>query len=73
MIPCNDKSIISLQLNKSELLKYAKIYLLADRTYEIVNNKIKTSQLAKRLEINLPRQKVASKANVNITNIIKAS
>ena len=47
VIPCNDLTMIPLQTNRKELEKYAQIYLISDRAFDITQDKIKTYELAK--------------------------
>lgn len=56
VIPTDDPSIIPLQFNKSYFQNIAKIYLLDDKAFRITWNKYETYNLAKMLDIPLPKQ-----------------
>lgn len=71
VIPCNDQSIIPLQFDRSEILQYGRVWLVDEDIYGIVSNKAEISRLAKNLDINLPREEIIRKSDLNINNIIK--
>lgn len=54
VIPCDDKAILPVQKNRIELEKIAKFYLLSDKSFRITNNKKKTYDIAKSLNIPIP-------------------
>ena len=55
VIPCNDLTMIPLQINRRELEKYAPIYLISDRAFDITQDKIKSYELAKSNNIPVPK------------------
>lgn len=55
VIPCNDPTLIPLQLYRSEFEEFASIYLLDDSAFHTVFDKIQTTVLAKTLGISIPR------------------
>ncbi len=56
VIPCDDPSIIPLQIHRKDFEGLSKIYLVDDRTFEITINKRKTLELARSLNIPVPRE-----------------
>ncbi len=56
VIPCDDPSIIPLQLNRGSLEKLARCYLLSDNAFEITYDKRKSTGLAKSLGIPVPHE-----------------
>ncbi len=58
VVPCNDPALIPLQQSRDELHRSSSVYLLDDRTFEISQSKILSSQLAATLQVHLPRTAV---------------
>jgi protein-tyrosine-phosphatase/predicted ATP-grasp superfamily ATP-dependent carboligase len=58
VIPCHDQDVVPLQLHRRELECYGKIYLLPDEVFQIVSDKIRTSELARSLGVHVPRELV---------------
>jgi protein-tyrosine-phosphatase/predicted ATP-grasp superfamily ATP-dependent carboligase len=56
VVPCNDRTLIPLQLYRAELEPHVRIYLLNDRVFEVVSDKTKTNKLARALDVPLPRE-----------------
>ncbi|MCS6913355.1 MAG: ATP-grasp domain-containing protein [Myxococcota bacterium] len=56
VVPCNDQSILPLQANRAELATLAPLYLLPAATQDLVNNKQRTTALARQLGIPVPRE-----------------
>jgi len=71
VLPCDDPSMIPLQLNKSELIKYAPIYLLDDNVYAVVSNKAKVSQMARELGVSLPQEELTNKNAVDVNGLVE--
>jgi protein-tyrosine-phosphatase/predicted ATP-grasp superfamily ATP-dependent carboligase len=69
IIPCNDLTMIPLQTNREELEKYAPIYLLSDRVFDITQDKIKTYELAKSNNIRVPKNNIINR-KTDITKIL---
>lgn len=51
VIPCSDPVIIPIQLERERFEKIALIYLLADQVVDVASNKLKSHELAKKLDI----------------------
>ncbi len=62
VIPCNDSSIIPLQLYRAEFENICKIYLLDDECYELANDKFRMQKLTNELGINTPMEIELSKS-----------
>ncbi len=60
VIPCDDSSLVPLQLHKQQLVRQQSIYLLAEESYRVTSDKHATYALARALDISLPRQAVAT-------------
>jgi protein-tyrosine-phosphatase len=60
VIPCDDFAILPLQQNRASLEAIAPIYLLGDPAFDICSHKDKTYELAERLKVPLPRQRIAA-------------
>ena len=56
VVPCEDASLLPLQLWRRQLAEAHCIYLLSDDAYQITSNKERTYALAQELAIPLPRQ-----------------
>jgi protein-tyrosine-phosphatase/predicted ATP-grasp superfamily ATP-dependent carboligase len=69
VIPCNDKTIIPLQLFKDEFEKVCKIYLLNEDIYSIANDKLKMQKLVRELGLNVP-QEIEFNKNTNIDRLL---
>jgi protein-tyrosine-phosphatase/predicted ATP-grasp superfamily ATP-dependent carboligase len=62
VIPCNDPSILPLQLHRKDFAPFlASIYLLDERAFEIVFDKLESYELARTLGITVPRRIRASR------------
>lgn len=55
VIPCDDPSLIPLQIHQQRLGHRSKLYVLSDEAFEIAFSKIKSFQLAQKLNIPQPR------------------
>ncbi|MFO7901412.1 MAG: ATP-grasp domain-containing protein [Pirellulaceae bacterium] len=60
ILPCNDPAVIPLQVHRADFETQARLYLLDDDVFQIVFDKIRTLELAKRLKIPLPISVVGS-------------
>jgi len=60
VIPCDDFAILPLQQNRARLEAAARLYLLSDQAFALCSDKHKTYELAERLGIALPRQRIAA-------------
>jgi protein-tyrosine-phosphatase/predicted ATP-grasp superfamily ATP-dependent carboligase len=60
VIPCDDFAILPLQQNRARLEAAARLYLLSDEAFALCSDKRKTYELAERLGIALPRQRIAT-------------
>ena len=69
VIPCNDLTMIPLQTNRKELEKYAQIYLISDRAFDITQDKIKTYKLAKSNNIPVPKSIIINQ-NSDLSKIL---
>lgn len=55
VIPCNDRTIIPFQIHRTDLERFASIYLLNEQAFEVAFDKFKTNELAKSLGIPIPQ------------------
>jgi protein-tyrosine-phosphatase/predicted ATP-grasp superfamily ATP-dependent carboligase len=55
VLPCDDRAIIPVQQNKTELSKYSCLYALADDAFLATFNKYQTTLVARQCGIQLPR------------------
>jgi len=60
VIPCDDASLLPLQLDKGQLARADCIYLLSDEAHRVTSDKECTYEMARKLNISLPRQVVAA-------------
>jgi protein-tyrosine-phosphatase/predicted ATP-grasp superfamily ATP-dependent carboligase len=60
VVPCDDASLLPLQLYRDQLVRTDCIYLLSDEAHRITSDKQRTYEVARELNISLPRQVVAS-------------
>jgi protein-tyrosine-phosphatase/predicted ATP-grasp superfamily ATP-dependent carboligase len=60
VIPCDDASLLPLQIQKSQLVRPDCVYLLSDAAHRMTSDKQCTYDMARELNIPLPRQIVAS-------------
>jgi protein-tyrosine-phosphatase/predicted ATP-grasp superfamily ATP-dependent carboligase len=60
VVPCDDASLLPLQLHKGQLARAECIYLLSDEAHRMTSDKQRTYEVAWELDISLPRQVVAS-------------
>jgi predicted ATP-grasp superfamily ATP-dependent carboligase/protein-tyrosine-phosphatase len=60
VIPCHDAGLLLLQTHRAELEKLPGIYLLGAETFDICFSKARTYDLAERLSIPVPRQRLAT-------------
>ena len=60
VIPCDDASLLPLQIHKSQLARADCVYLLSDAAHRMTSDKQRTYEMARELDIALPRQVVAS-------------
>jgi len=58
IIPCNDPSIITIQMHRSRLQQNGNVYLLNDEIYDITSNKFKINNIATELGIKIPKEKL---------------
>ncbi|MFA7467015.1 MAG: hypothetical protein WCY82_01970 [Desulfotomaculaceae bacterium] len=56
VIPCHDSTIYPLQMHKNELGKNGPLYVLSDEAFNVFFDKIKTNQLARSVDLPLPRE-----------------
>lgn len=61
VVPTNDNSVVPLQLCRSDLEPYGRIYLLNDRSYEVLFDKFRTTELARSVGVRVPRERVIGK------------
>jgi len=65
VVPCDDGSLLPLQMHKSQLVRPGSIYLLSDEAHQMTSDKQRTYEVAQELGIPLPRQAVvASRAEL---------
>jgi protein-tyrosine-phosphatase/predicted ATP-grasp superfamily ATP-dependent carboligase len=64
VIPCNDSSIIPLQMFRREFEELTKLYLLEDKCYRIANDKFEMQRLAQKLGLNVAKEINISKATL---------
>lgn len=57
VIPCDDPSLIPLQIHRDQLTPLAKVYTLSEQAFDMAFDKIKSSELAKDLGLCVPKQK----------------
>jgi protein-tyrosine-phosphatase/predicted ATP-grasp superfamily ATP-dependent carboligase len=69
VIPCNDLTMIPLQTYRSELEKYAPIYLLSDMAFNVTQDKIKAYELAISNKIPVPKSIIIDR-NSDISKIL---
>jgi predicted ATP-grasp superfamily ATP-dependent carboligase/protein-tyrosine-phosphatase len=62
VLPTTDDSLLPLQKHRAELEPLARLCLLRDYAYAVCSNKDATYELAVRLDVPLPRQRVAQSA-----------
>jgi protein-tyrosine-phosphatase/predicted ATP-grasp superfamily ATP-dependent carboligase len=60
VVPCDDASLLPLQMHKGQLAWTDCIYLLSDQAHRMTSDKQRTYELARELDIPLPRQAVVS-------------
>jgi protein-tyrosine-phosphatase/predicted ATP-grasp superfamily ATP-dependent carboligase len=60
VIPCDDASLLPLQIHKRQLARADCIYLLSDKAHRMTSDKECTYEMARNLNISLPRQALAS-------------
>lgn len=58
VVPCHDEMVFPIQRYKDELGKYGCLYVVNDISFDTLFDKIKTSELARKLGINLPSEEV---------------
>jgi predicted ATP-grasp superfamily ATP-dependent carboligase len=55
VIPCDDPTLLPLQLHRAALEPHGPIYLLSDDAFDVTASKVRTSALARELGIPVPR------------------
>ncbi len=60
VIPCDDSTLIPLQLHQNDLRPHGRVYTLSEDAYRIAFDKIASTQLASELGLCVPREKVVS-------------
>ncbi|MFO8007305.1 MAG: ATP-grasp domain-containing protein, partial [Candidatus Brocadiia bacterium] len=56
VIPCDDPSVLLLQLHRREMEPHGRCYLLPERAFEVAFDKASTHELARSLDIPVPAQ-----------------
>jgi len=64
VIPCHDETVVPLQRHREELERHGRIYTVSDQSFEILFDKIKTNRLARELGVNVPREIILEKADL---------
>ncbi|MBV9084374.1 MAG: ATP-grasp domain-containing protein [Acidobacteriaceae bacterium] len=60
VVPCDDASLLPLQMHKGQLARPGSIYLLSDEAHWMTSDKQRTYEVAQELGIPLPRQLVVA-------------
>jgi protein-tyrosine-phosphatase/predicted ATP-grasp superfamily ATP-dependent carboligase len=60
VIPCDDPSLFPLQRHRAELEPHGRIYLLDDRAFAILFDKLRTTELARSVGVRVPHEIVVS-------------
>lgn len=60
VIPVHDSGVAALQRHRDELSRYARLFTLNDRAYEVFASKLRTLELARSLGIAVPRERAAT-------------
>jgi len=60
VIPCDDPTLLPLQLHRAELEPFGYLYVLSQEAFDVTTNKHRTSQLARQLGVPVPRECAAS-------------
>jgi len=66
VIPCHDEMVFPLQRHRAELEKYGPVYTILDNCFEVLFNKIKTNQLARELNVRVPKEVIIEKPDTDL-------
>lgn len=58
VIPVHDGGVTALQRHRDELGRYARLYTLSERAYEVFSSKLKSLELARALGLRVPDERV---------------
>ncbi len=58
VIPVHDGGVTALQRHRDELSRYARLYTLSERAYEVFTSKLKSLELARSLGLRVPDERV---------------
>jgi protein-tyrosine-phosphatase/predicted ATP-grasp superfamily ATP-dependent carboligase len=56
VIPCHDEMVVPLQRHRVELEKYAHLYTISDECFDVLFDKAKTTELARKAGVSVPRE-----------------
>ncbi|HKG90698.1 MAG TPA: ATP-grasp domain-containing protein [Gemmatimonadaceae bacterium] len=62
VVPCDDPTLLPLQLHRDELEPHGRLYLLGREAFAVTSSKLETSELARRVGVPTPRELVARRA-----------
>ena len=56
IIPCPDPAVVALQRHRRELEPHGRLYVLNERAFDVLSDKVKTNELARSAGVRLPRE-----------------
>ena len=56
VIPCDDPSLLPLQLHRADLEAWGHLYVLSQEAFDVTTNKHRTTALARQLGVPVPRE-----------------
>jgi predicted ATP-grasp superfamily ATP-dependent carboligase len=62
VVPCDDPTLLPLQLHRAVIEPHGPIYLLSDEAFEVTASKVRTTALARTLGVPVPREVVVDRA-----------
>lgn len=60
VLPCNDPALFPLQRHRRDLEGFGRLYLLNDQAFEVLFDKFKTNELARRVGVRVPRENLVT-------------
>ncbi len=60
VIPCSDPALVPLQRHRAEIEPHGRVYLLSDRAFAVLFDKLQTTELARSVGVRVPREVVIS-------------
>jgi len=60
VIPCSDAALVPLQRHRAEIEPHGRVYLLSDRAFAVLFDKLQTTELARSVGVRVPREVVIS-------------